>query len=280
MSGGESSASVIDKTSTDPKDAILTVAHQHSLFKQRSLDTAQRHLETVKERGGEMRVCLLGDSMFERMSTTGQWETLEPFPSEPMLPQLDIDDPVSRARSRGVANFGCGGDKIENILFRVVGNKELALEGLTEKLHPSGDTQRPPRLWVIHAGTNNLKPKKGLDSKSLCAMETLLCTLHHLTSPGTRFLLTGLFYRKDIRNELVDEANKQLRELVIKLQDRSTVDLFEVQPRTFEFLAPELDWDTTTSLLDDHVHLNLEGYRIWMKKLQPKIEQMMGFSPP
>lgn len=289
MSEGETSASAIERTSKDQKHQILTVAQKHSLFKKRSLDTAQRHLETVKDRGGEMRVCLLGDSMFERMLTTGQWDNLQPFPSEAMLPQTDIDDLNCRAapnaapcaRMWGVANFGCGGDKIENIIFRVIGDEGLSLAGLADKLYPSvaEANELPPKLWVIHAGTNNLKPKKGLDIKGLHAMEALLDTLYHMASPGTRFLLTGLFYRKDIPNGLVDEANKQLKDLVIRLQNESTVDIVAVQAHTFEFLAPELDWDTTTSLLDDHVHLNLEGYRIWMKTLRPKVEQMMQFSP-
>ncbi|POS71557.1 hypothetical protein DHEL01_v210049 [Diaporthe helianthi] len=262
--------------------------------------------------------------MFERMSTTGEWQSLQPFPSRGMLPDSDLADMNRRAghnaapyaRMRGVANFGCVDDRIEHVLFRVIGDKHIALAGLVNQLYPSGPdgsaTRQPgPKLWVIHAGTKNLHPTEGLGSEALLAMEILLQTLFSLTSPGTRFLLSGLFYRKDIPSELVDLANKQFQELVVKLQNGSpepSPSPDEQQsyrgkgkgpahqksdsgvsglapsavppPRTFEFLAPELDSHATcVSLLDGHVHLNREGYRMWMRKLLPKMEQMLSFSP-
>lgn len=271
---------------------ILNLAHQDALFKDRSLDTAKRHLETVRDKGHQVRVCLLGDSMLERFSTTGQWESLEQFPSAAMLPQSDMDDINRRAdanaapcgRMRGVANFGCGGDKIENVLFRLIGDESRGLAGLAETLYPDGPEgpRGGPKLWVIHAGTNNLKPKKGLLGGSLRAMRLLLEILYRLASPGTRFLLTGLFYREDIPDDKVDEANKQLKDLVIELQNEFaqerplSPEQHSDSDNVFEFLAPELDRETTVSLRDDHVHLNLGGYRTWMKKLHPKVEQMLS----
>jgi platelet-activating factor acetylhydrolase IB subunit beta/gamma len=250
--------------------------------------------------------------MIERMSTTGQWETLQPWPSTIMLPDSNIQalkvladhNEAPIARKEGVANFGCGGDKIEHVLFRVIGDQGNDLRGLANELHPAEDhsTQQRPKLWVIQAGTNNLTPKKGLNDKSLDSMEVLLRTLHGLTCPGSRFLLTGLFYRTDVSNELVDKANAALQALVAKLQqefpgvpqsseqshggkekdpahhkrsqsDVSGVENLTAQPHTFEFLpAPQMYVDG--GLLEDHVHLNREGYRQWMQTLVRKVEQM------
>ncbi|KAH8776552.1 SGNH hydrolase-type esterase domain-containing protein [Diaporthe sp. PMI_573] len=261
MTEGESPASA---STRPPRDDILAAAQRTSKFKDRSLDTARRHLESVKHRGHEVEICLLGDSMIERMSTTGQWETLQPWPSTIMLPDSNI-----QALKEGVANFGCGGDKIEHVLFRVIGDQGNDLRGLANELHPAEDhsTQQRPKLWVIQAGTNNLTPKKGLNDNSLDSMEVLLRTLHGLTCPGSRFLLTGLFYRTDVSNELVDKANAALQALVAKLQQEFP------GPHTFEFLpAPQMYVDG--GLLEDHVHLNREGYRQWMQTLVRKVEQM------
>jgi hypothetical protein len=282
-------------------DDSLEVAQKSSRFKDRSLDTAKRHLQTMSIRGDkEVQVGLLGGSNIERMSTTGQWETLRPWPSKSMFPDSNIDalnagpgDKAARVcRKSGVANFGCGGDKIENVLYRVIGDQSHDLKGLANKLYPAGNSsaRQPasgPKLWVIHAGTNNLHPKKGLNSKSLEAMEVLLRTLYHLTYPGPRFLLTGLFYRTDIPDDLVYKANVALEAIVVKIQQefpgvpQSPEQIhggqgndLTPQPQLFEFLeAPEMN--PAGGWLDDHVHLNQEGYRIWMEKLVPKVNQLL-----
>lgn len=128
MAQTESSAAASNYPSdTAPENLqgnILSVAYALSQHKARSLDTARRHLQLVEERGDEVIVGLLGDSLIERMTTTGQSESLQSWPSETMLLDstltamndaiLDKDDaPI--ARIQGVANFGCGGDKIENM---------------------------------------------------------------------------------------------------------------------------------------------------------------------
>ena len=46
-------------------------------------------------------------------------------------------------------NLGVGGDKIQNVLYR------MSL-GLLDMLQPL-----PIKLWVIHVGSNNLSPQKG-----------------------------------------------------------------------------------------------------------------------
>lgn len=178
---------------------------------------------------------LLGDSLIERMTTTGQSTSLQPWPSEQMLSKLELIHMNSNRASEGrenllrlsaVLNAGCGGDKYENILYRLVGDEEPSSDDAPSK---DGDGQEQPshslvdalskrqtqvKLWVIHAGTNNLHKKKGLSEPSLLAMQVLLTTLLHISAPETHILVTALFYRTDIRNDLVDQANAKLKEIV------------------------------------------------------------------
>lgn len=308
---GSRGTSILDRESLP--EGILFAANGLKLRKERSLDTARDHLRRVKERGREVKVGLIGDSMIERMDSTGEWETLQPWPSETMASDSDIQamndaiddtdvDPI--ARLQGVANFGCGGDKIRNVLYRVFGDVP-DLKGLAQELRPSSIKRRNQKLLVIQAGTNNLHKTHGLRDADVYSMEILLKTLHLLSRPGTKFLVTGLFYRRDIPNKLVDQANEALQSLVARL-DRE----FQEAPKpteqshggtgrggashkrgdsgisggpwdrdngTVSFLpAPQVD----NELLEDHVHLNKEGYRLWMQTLLPKVHEMLPIAPP
>lgn len=211
---------------------ILDSAHEISRYKVRSLETARKHLKTVEDRGHEVVVALLGDSLIQRMTTTGQCYTLQSWPSLAIASDSDIQamndaiadtDATSISRMEGIANFGCGGDKIENILYRVIGDRHNNLEGLGHAMRGHGPPkegivrQWNQKMWVIHAGTNNLHPKHGLRSVDLRAMGVLLRTLHHLSRRGTKFLVTGLFYRRDIPRQLIDKANVDLQILVASL---------------------------------------------------------------
>lgn len=289
--------------------SILGTANELKKGKARSLATAREHLKTVEDHGREVVVGLLGDSMIERMKTTGQCESLQSWPSETMASDSDIQamndagddtDAAPLARIQGVANFGCGGDKINNVLYRVMGDTQVesGLKGLAQELNPSTggslSTPRKLKLWVIHAGTNNLSAKHGLRKDDLELMRILLKTLHHLSRPGTKFLVTGLFYRKNIDNRLVDEANEALQSLVASLdqelsnaphmQQSTTANQSQSSPAsghgngTFEFLpAPQID--DFSQWLEDNVHLHPRGYQKWMQTLLPKVHEILRTTP-
>ncbi|KAF3761892.1 hypothetical protein M406DRAFT_233842, partial [Cryphonectria parasitica EP155] len=129
------------------------------------------------------------------------------------------------------------------------------------------------RLWVVHCGTNNLHKKQGLPDDSINALRVLLTTILQASAPGTSVLLTGLFYRKDIPEELVEQANAKLRALVDEVAQAFPGLLSEAAPRIMFLPAPKgIDPDIH---LDDHVHLNLEGYRQWMVTLFPAVMAML-----
>lgn len=224
-------------TSTmDDSVDVLHMARQLSRYKERSQQTSRdNHLPLIDRASRTPRVILLGDSLLERMTTTGQSTSLQPWPSEQMLSKLELNHINSNRalearetihRLSAVLNAGCGGDKIENILYRLVGDEESSSDHAPSEdgderkqlSHSLVDAlskrQTQPKLWVIHIGTNNLHKKKGLSEASLLAMRVLLTTLLHTSAPETHILVTALFYRSDIRNDLIDQSNAKLKDLV------------------------------------------------------------------
>lgn len=197
-----------------------------SKHKTRSLETSlNNHLPKIAGAKEAISVVFLGDSMFERMTTTEETDILPLWPSETLCSEEELKETNLRrkainipklVRINGLLNAGCGGDKIENILYRLIGDPERELAGLAEALFDS-ERHRNVKLWVVQAGTNNLHPKKGLTDASVDAYRELLDTILEISSGATRVLVTGLFNRKDINEELVAQANAKLKKLVEEL---------------------------------------------------------------
>ncbi|KAF9958722.1 hypothetical protein BGZ70_009111 [Mortierella alpina] len=175
---------------------------------------------------------LIGDSMLERLKTTGACTELA---------QLD-----------GLFNAGCGGDKIENVLYRL-----SLMSPLLEKLQV--------RLWVVMVGTNNLR-KKGLRQSDVPLYRLLLQALLRI-SPGSRALVCEIFKRKDIEDRHVDEANEMVQAMIAEINDNLG------EERIFWSNAPA---EVTKERLEDHVHLDDEGYRLWDRILFPRVVRLLA----
>ncbi len=273
--------------STDAANA--TTAHIDSLIatlkpfakpKDRSRDTSkdvhipllQSHLAKFPSDGPKL--VFLGDSMLERMQWTGESPNFPaPWPSQTLLPDTAkvLQDkpekyPEHQRRLHGTFNAGVGGDKIQNVIYRLVGDEEKGLPALLPILAPS------VREWVVHIGTNNLVKKKGLSARDLVALEELVKVLLTV-SPGNRVLLTPLFDRTDMLPDkdgdvdVVDIANKNIKGIVERLK----VAGFAVE-------CMERPLIKTKDHLEDHVHLNLEGYQLWMEKVFPKVYERLMWS--
>ncbi|KAK5657433.1 hypothetical protein OQA88_3005 [Cercophora sp. LCS_1] len=211
---------------------------------------------------GSPHVVLFGDSMLERMITTGRSSNLvSAWPSEAMMD----DESLTNPRLVNVLNAGVGGDKVQNMAYRLLGDASQNLPGLASLVA----NQKSVRLWVVQAGTNNLSPKRGLSDADRDALATMLrCLLKVEGAPGvrSRILLTGLFPRKDVPREKVDEANGKLVSVVRELNGEGTERVVFL-PATEEVQLDEH--------LVDHVHLNLEGYKLWMKRLFPAVIRVL-----
>ena len=220
----------ITNLSTEEAQKVVAV---HGKFKARSHDTnIETHFPELDERAGEQfEVVLIGDSMLERLKTTGTSTRI--------------------AQMKSMFNAGVGGDKIENVLYR------LGTLGMMLKL-----SDRNVKLWIVEIGTNNLK--KALNPKEIELYRLLIRTLLKM-SPLSRIIACEIFKRKDIDDGHVDGSNRLVQGMVKELNDSLR------EERIIWVDAPEV----TDEMLDDHVHLNEQGYKIWDEVLYPRIQELL-----
>jgi lysophospholipase L1-like esterase len=180
-------------------------------------------------------IVLIGDSMLERLKTTGSQTKIAHLPSS--------------------FNAGVGGDKIENVLYRI----DLGMMDLLE--------ERSVKIWVVMVGTNNLKKTHALLPVEVQRYRLLLQSLV-LISPRSQIIACEIFKRKDIGDQYVEESNELLRNMLNDFNKN----LGNGQ-RTHWVEAP---MGITKERLVDHVHLNEEGYRIWDQTLYVKVQELLG----
>ncbi|ROW13482.1 hypothetical protein VPNG_04488 [Cytospora leucostoma] len=219
-----------DEEPTDEaKQEALQHARAYGKFKRRSWITSRDdHIPYVLYGSQSITSIMLGDSMIQRMMTndgTGDARSLELWPSQKLWPdqgpggllEFNLRREAQRlpplVRINGMLNAGCGGDKIENVIYRLAGDRGNEVKGLADALMTS-KRARKVKLWVIHAGTNNLHPRRGFTDESVQAFRVLLKTILDISGKSVHILVTGLFYRKDIKDEFVDQANAKLKKIV------------------------------------------------------------------
>lgn len=182
-------------------------------------------------------IILIGDSMLERFKTTG----------------LLIKSKISSRPE--TFNAGVGGDKIENVIYRL----DLGLLQLLQPLLPL--------LWVVHIGTNNLRgKKKPLRPFELDNYALLLRALLSVSPLDAKVLAVGIFRRKDIDDASVRTSNEAIKAVVDKMNGA----LGSERVRFVE--QPD---QLSNAHLVDHVHLDVEGYGIWDRVLRTKMEEIL-----
>ncbi|KAG0365679.1 hypothetical protein BGX24_004006 [Mortierella sp. AD032] len=180
---------------------------------------------------------LIGDSMLERLKTTGTATGLAQLP--------------------GSFNAGCGGDKIENVLYRL------------DLMYPLLQDCNTIKLWVIMVGTNNLR-KKGFRPADVALYRLLLQALLRV-APDSKVIACEMFRRKDIEDRYVEEANNMVKDMV----DEMNINLGGGGVGEARIVWSEAPAEVTKELLEDHVHLNQEGYSKWDSHLLPRVLEQL-----
>ena len=159
------------------------------------------------------------------------------------------------------ADFGWGGDRIENMLWRIENGE---LDGVN------------PKVIVIDAGTNNV----GREAAGAAANEKVaditrgikaLIDLCHRKAPNATIILTGIFPRSD--NVAVMPEIDRINANIARFADGKTIRYLNINDK----LA-----DTNGRLLDgmtvDGLHPTIKGYQIWADALKPILTELLG--PP
>jgi lysophospholipase L1-like esterase len=205
----------------------------------------------AKARAGGIDLYFLGDSI------TRRWGCTDPQWAE-MLANWN-----KNFFGWNAANFGWGGDRVENMLWRIQ-NGEL------DGVHP--------KVIVILAGTNNVgnapaDGKNAGDEKVADIFKGLVALIDtcRQKAPAAKIIVTAIFPRND--NPAVLPEIARINDGLAKLADGQTVFFLNVN----EKLAGA-DGTLFDGMAIDKLHPTVKGYQIWADGLKPLLTRFLG--PP
>jgi lysophospholipase L1-like esterase len=155
-------------------------------------------------------------------------------------------------------NFGWGGDRTENILWRLA-NGEL------DGVHP--------KVIVILAGTNNVGKEPGDDAKvaDITRGVGAIVQACRRLAPGATLVLTGILPRND--NLAVMPTIARINANLAKLADGRAVRFLDVNAT-----LADANGMLHEGMTVDGLHLSLKGYEAWAQALRPILTELLG--PP
>ena len=161
------------------------------------------------------------------------------------------------------ADFGWGGDTVQNILWRLQ-NGEL------DGVHP--------KVIVLLAGTNNLggRPSpEGDEAKAdevVNGLRTVLTVLRE-KAPKATIILMGLTPRADRAGASFASVIRRINARLAGLADGKTIRHLNLNDRLGDPEGKPFEGMTV-----DGLHLSLKGYQIWADALKPVLTELLG--PP
>jgi lysophospholipase L1-like esterase len=199
-----------------------------------------------KTKQGRIDVYFLGDSIVRRWGA------------------LDYPDLLANWRQNfhgwNAANFGWGGDRTENILWRIE-NGEL------EGVHP--------QVIVLLAGTNNVgaQPRDERTIREIARGVQRIVDVCRRAAPAATIVLTAIFPRHD--NIAVMPTIARINQRLAALADGRRVRFLDINDRLVDSRGRLVD-----GVLDerDRLHPTLKGYQIWADALKPILRDRLG--PP
>lgn len=197
-----------------------------------------------KARRGKIDVYFVGDSITRRWGAT------------------DYPDFLANWKQNffgwNAANFGWGGDTIQNILWRLE-NGEL------------NDVN--PKIIIILAGTNNVGRDPGDNTKVADITKGIkaLVDLCRKKAPNATIVLTAIFPRNDCI-AVIPTINR-INDSVAKFADGKTVRFLNINDK-----LADKDGALFEGVTVDKLHPSVRGYQIWANALKPIFTEILG--PP
>jgi len=198
----------------------------------------------AKAKSGGIDVYFLGDSI------TRRWGA------------LDYPDFLAHWKKTfqgwNAGNFGWGGDRTENILWRLENGE---LDGVL------------PKVIVILAGTNNIGKELGDAStvQDVTRGLSAVLTACRKKAPAATIVLTAIFPRND--NPAVMPTINSINANLAKLADGKSVRFLDVNPRLADAKGTLFE-----GTMVDGLHPSLKGYEVWAEGLKPVLTALLG--PP
>lgn len=194
------------------------------------------HAEDVAiAESGEARIVFLGDSITEGWAGQAIWrDSLAP---------------------RGAVNFGIGGDKTQNVLWRLENGNAGSLA---------------PEVVVILIGTNNFGLGQTSAPEVALGVRTVVLKARE-TFPQAKVLLFGIFPRGAEPNTPIRRQIEAVNTDLSSLHDGVSVFFEDIGAR---FLDP--DGSLSPTIMPDFLHLSGQGYQIWAEAILPYLEKWIA----
>jgi lysophospholipase L1-like esterase len=210
----------------------------------------QQLVEKARRRGIDLY--FTGDSITRRWGTSdAQYRDL-------------LDNWTRNFFGWNAANFGWGGDTVQNVLWRLT-------DGELEGVHP--------KVVVVMAGTNNVggMPRQGVDAAVVDIVAsgiTAILDVVRRHAPQAMVIVTGITPRTDSRGgasvmPTIDAINDRLS----RLADGRRIRYLNLNRE----LARE-DGAPRDGVTVDGLHLSVTGYQVWADALKPMLLEILG--PP
>lgn len=151
-------------------------------------------------------------------------------------------------------NLGYGGDRTENILWRL---QHGEVDGIA------------PKVAVLMFGTNNTGLRHEDPARTLAGIRRDIQELRKRL-PDTKLLLLAIFPRGDSPADGNRQVNEQVNRMLPQLADGRHVFFLNINQA---FLGA--DGTLSKEVMPDLLHPNDKGYRIWAQAMQPRLEELM-----
>jgi lysophospholipase L1-like esterase len=195
----------------------------------------QQYVARAKQ--GKIDVLFLGDSITQGWMEAGKsvWEkTFAPM---------------------NAVNFGIGGDKTENLLWRIENGE---IDGIS------------PKVVVLLIGINNTWTAKGNETdakgKAIAGGTKAIIAKLQEKLPASKILLHAVFPMKDGIPPIVKTINAE----AAKLENKPKIRFLDIGSK-----FTDADGKVSKEIMEDGLHLTTKGYQIWADALEPVLKEMM-----
>jgi lysophospholipase L1-like esterase len=161
------------------------------------------------------------------------------------------------------ADFGAGGDRTQNVLYRLLNGE---LDGVN------------PKVIVLLIGTNNVGPDpvKGDDGplvRDVVKGIKACLNVMRKKAPGAKILLVGITPRNTNGSAAVMPTINWINKRIAKFADGKTIRFLNINDQ----LAGK-DGKLYEGMTDDGLHLTDKAYQLWADAMRPILTEWLG--PP
>jgi lysophospholipase L1-like esterase len=188
----------------------------------------------ARAKKGHIDLLFLGDSITEGWQDNAVWQ--------------------AHYARRNAANFGIGGDTVENLLWRIDHGE---VEGLA------------PKVAVVLIGTNNLGLSGDAPGDVGPKIEAFVAELR-AKLPSTKLLLLAVFPRGALPDNPMRAQIKEVNARIARLDDGGAVRFLDLGP-----ILLNKDGSLSKEVAPDFLHLSEKGYAAWAEGMEPLLAAML-----